>query len=189
MLHPYAFSATTSGRVPWPRSTHRRGALPGMARTVRRRRTRMRSRHSSSRTTGPGRGRRVPRSSTARAWPSSGPDSPTVHRRLGRGVGHPRGGGGLGGSVHCRLRDAGPGYPPPAPRRAALGTGVVAARGWLATDPHRRLSPTQDRPRPQQGSDSGPLRTNVPTNEWGADRRPLVPGRRPTREDPVAAAV
>jgi hypothetical protein len=70
------------------------------------------------------------------------------------------------------------------PRLPAPGTSPRCARHWggggpgLAGDrPHRRLGPTQDRPRPQQGSDSG------------ADRRPLVPGRRPTREDPVAAAV
>jgi len=85
----------------------------------------MRSRRSSSRTTRPGRGRRLPRSSTARAWPSSGPAGRRSDRRLGRGAGHPRRGCGVGGGVHCRLRDAGPGHPHPAPRRAALGTG-----GW-----------------------------------------------------------
>jgi len=132
MLHPYAFPATNPGRVPWPRSAHRRGARPVRAG---RRRTRMRSRRSSSRTTGPGRGRRVPRSSTARASPSSGHAWPRDRSAPRSRRWTPRGGGGLGGSVHCRLRDAGPGYPRPAPRRGALGTGVVAARGWLATDP------------------------------------------------------
>ncbi len=64
-------------------------------------------------------------------------------RRLGRGAGHPGWGYGLGGGVHCRLRDVGPGHPRPAPRRAALGPGVVAGQGLAGHRPLRRLGPTR----------------------------------------------
>jgi len=56
-------------------------------------------------------------------------------RRLGRGVGHPRRGCGLGSGVHRRLRDAGPAARARhlAALRSALGW--WRARGWLAGDP------------------------------------------------------
>ena len=60
---------------------------------------------------------------------------------------------------------------------AALRPGLVAGPGLAGHRPRRRLGPTQDRPRPQPGTDPRP------------DHRPVAPGRRPTREDPVAAAL